>query len=348
MATNFKDKAKPRLKNLDDLFNLNDGKNPLDEPVMQLHHRRAVISIAIKELAPFKGHPFRLYDSERLDDMVASIKANGVLVPIIARRIEAILEILAGHNRVNAAKLAGFDEVPTIILDNVSDEDAMVYIIETNLIQRSFADMTHTEKAAVIALHHSKMFSQGKRNDIIEQLKMLENPYECREKATFGQVDQKLYSRETIAKEYNLSSKTVARYLRIQQLIPELKTLLDDGNLAFLTAVTLSFLKEGEQELIADCMERNNLSVDMKKADMLRQFSEKGKLNGESVYRVLTGETSPKPNRTPTVKVNKVVYAKYFKPNQPAKEVQSIVEKALEMYFEQQECANTNLIEVVS
>jgi ParB family chromosome partitioning protein len=80
-------------------------------------------------------------------------------------------------------------------------------------------------------------------------------------------------------------------------------------------------------------MERNELSVDMKKADILRQFSENGKLNGESVYRILSGETAPKLNRSPTVRVNKNVYARYFKPNQPAKEVQAIVEEALELYF---------------
>ena len=80
-------------------------------------------------------------------------------------------------------------------------------------------------------------------------------------------------------------------------------------------------------------MGRNGLTVDMKKADILRQFSEKGKLDGESVYRILSGETVPKPSRTPMVKVDKAVYSRYFKPNQPAKEIQKIVEEALEMYF---------------
>ena len=98
----------------------------------------------------------------------------------------------------------------------------------------------------------------------------------------------------------------------------------------------LSFLKEAEQELVDDCMERNQLTVDMKKADILRQFSEKGKLDGENVYKILSGNAAPKPNRTPTVKIDKNVYAQYFKPNQPAKEVQATVEKALEMYFAQQ------------
>jgi ParB family chromosome partitioning protein len=94
-------------------------------------------------------------------------------------------------------------------------------------------------------------------------------------------------------------------------------------------------LKTEEQALLVDSMGRNNLSVDMKKADILRQYSEKDKLNGESVYKILTGDTVPKPNRTPTVKIGKAVYARYFTPNQPAKEVQATVEKALEMYFAQ-------------
>jgi Predicted transcriptional regulators len=336
MAT---EKTKPRLKNLDDLFNLNNGVNPLETSVpiieTQPHNSRAVVQTAINKLSPYKGHPFKLYEGERLDDMVESIRANGVLVPIIARKVDDTLEILAGHNRVNAAKLAGLNEVPTLVLENISDDDARVYVIETNLLQRSFSDMSHSEKAEVIALHHSKMFSQGKRNDIIAQLKSLENPHKCEKNETCSQVANKSKSIAKVGQEYGLSKDTIARYLRIHQLIIELKIMLDNGNIAFMSAVMLSYLKTEEQTLLVDCMERNELSVDMKKADILRQFSQKGKLNGESVYKILSGETVPKPNRTPTVKINKLVYAKYFKPNQSAKEVQNIVEKALESYFEQ-------------
>ena len=178
------------------------------------------------------------------------------------------------------------------------------------------------------------MFSQGKRNDILEQLEILEKPHDYEENGTSGQVDQKLYAREKVALEYNLSSKTVARYLRVDQLNPTLKADLDKGSIAFIPAVALSFLKESEQNQLVNCMTQNNLSVDMKKADMLRKYSGKGRLDGESIYRILSGSIEHRPNRTPTVKVNKTVYAKYFKPNQPAKEVQEIVEKALDMYFE--------------
>jgi len=346
--TKTKEIPKKTLKNLDDLFLLNNGVNPLETTVpiieTQAHHKRVIVMIAIDKLTPYKGHPFRLYEGERLDDMVESIRKNGVLIPIIARRLEDIIEILAGHNRVNAAKLARLDEVPVIVLENISDEDARAYVIETNLLQRSFSDMSHSEKAEVIALHHSKMFSQGKRNDILEQLEMLANPreespanpHEHGESETCEQVAHKLKSRDKVAKEYGLSKDTVARYLRVHQLILEIKIMLDDGNVAFMSAVTLSYLKIEEQTLLVDCMERNSLSVDMNKAKILRQFSEKGKLDGENVYKILSGEAAPKPNRTPTVKINKAVYSMYFKPNQPAKEVQETVEKALEMYFANQ------------
>jgi len=337
---NNKSIAKPRLQNLDDLFLLNDGANPLEQtvPIIQTQpaNKRAVTTVAVEQLTPFNGHPFRLYEGERLDDMVASVKANGVLVPIIVRKVGDILEILSGHNRVEAAKLAELTEAPALVFEDISDEDAMVYVVETNLIQRSFSDMCHSEKAAVIALHHSKMFSQGKRNDILAQLEMLEKPHDTKADETYAQVGHKLKSREIVASEYNLSRNTVARYLRIEQLIPTLKTHLDSGKIAFIAAVTLSYLKEAEQEALSDCMERHNLSVDMKKADVLRNYSEKGRLDGDAIKRILSGAMAHKPTRTPTVKVSKTVYAKYFKPNQPAKEVQDIVEKALVMFFEHQ------------
>ena len=332
-----KDRPKPRLKNLDELFLLNGGVNPLDQPAPAAGAQdgKTTVAVAVNGLTPYPGHPFRLYEGERLDDMVASVRANGVLVPIIARRKGGALEILAGHNRVNAARVAGLDMVPALVLENISDGEAMMYVIETNLMQRSFADMAHTEKAAVIALHHSKMFSQGKRNDILEQIKLLENPHGCGGNETYSQIANKKKTIAKVGQEYGLSKDTVARYLRLQQLIPALKTRLDNDEIAFIPAVTLSFLKGPEQELVDECMERNGLSVDMKKADILRQYSEKGKLNGESVYRILSGETKPKPNRTPTVKIEKAVYARYFAPNQSAKEIQTTVEKALELYFDQ-------------
>lgn len=343
------EKPRPRLKKLEDLFLLEQPDNtPVDEQTVQAHTpsaRRYQDVINLDSLVPFAQHPFRLYEGERLDDMVESIKANGVLVPIIAREKGDTFEILSGHNRANAASLAGLNDIPAILLKDVSDKEAWVYVIETNLIQRSFADMSHSEKAAVIAMQNDKMFSQGKRNDIVKALKMIENPNEINDSGTSSQVGTKLRTDEKIGEVYSLSRNTIARYLRIDQLIPVLKSLLDSGSLSFIPAVTISFLKEKEQRELAKSMELNGFSVDMKKADILRQFSEDEKLDDERIYLILNGELGrkPKPNRTPVVKVNKAVYAKYFQPSQSAKEVQETVEKALELYCEHRESPSKDI-----
>jgi ParB family chromosome partitioning protein len=197
--------------------------------------------------------------------------------------------------------------------------------------------MAYSEKAAVIRLHHSKMFSQGKRNDILEQIKMLERLDEHKGKLTYSQLANKKKSIAKVGQEYGLSKDTVARYLRIMHLTEALQDSLDDGSIAFLTAVTLSYLKKSEQGFVTDCMENHDAAVDMKKAEALRKLSAKNKLDKESVEQVILGIKTPKIPRTPTVKINKAVYAKYFTPTQSAKEVQETVEKALEMYFKASE-----------
>jgi len=333
-----------RLKNLDSLFGPNAApENPAQtqrapaNAAPKAKRRLAGFSqnIDITGLAPFSGHPFHEYEGERLDDMVESIRAHGVLVPVIARRLDSGLEILAGHNRVKAAKLAGLAMIPAVILENVPDEEAWFYVIETNLMQRSFADMAHSEKAAVIAAQYSKVFSPGKRTDILNELAKLENPRETKGGKTSAQVGGRFRSDQLVAETYSLSKNTVARYLRINKLTPALKNRLDSGGIPFVPAVTISFLRPSEQEALEECLAETNLSVSLKSSSILRQYSEKGALAAEDIIPILKGEIGAraKPNRMPVIKISNTVYAKYFKPGQPVKEVQDIVRKALEMYF---------------
>jgi len=330
-------KPKPQLKNLDDLFAL-DGEGAQGKLQIQ--------EIPVFAPIPFEGHPFRLYEGERLDDMVESVKANGVLVPVIVRRkipgSNEALEILAGHNRVNAAKIAGVMMIPAIILDGISDEEAMVYVVETNLMQRSFADMTHSEKAAVIAMHHGKMFSQGKRNDILEQLKIMENPElaNTAEAASDSNAsdentkepDTGIRTSEKIAAMYSLSRNTIARYLRISQLNAPLKMMLDNGKITFLVAVELSFLTKQEQEWLAECLE-DGFTVNAAKTAVLREQSKAGALDLDTIANILAGQNAATENKPRNVKINGDIYSRYFKPEQSAKEVEVIVEEALAMYF---------------
>jgi len=318
-------------------------KSPTLDSLFGLDNEKIISTLLIDSLIPFEKHPFYLYEGERLEDMVESIKTKGVLVPIIVRKTEnnQSYEILAGHNRVNAARHAELIKVPAMVLEDISDEDAMAYVVETNLIQRSFSDMKHSEKAAVIALHHSKMFSQGKRNDILVILSEMEkqgiNEPKTNESTTFHHNDKKLRSDQRVGEMYSLSSAMVSRYLRINKLIPQLKALLDDNAIAFVHAVTISFLTDEQQEHVAECLNPDTygFSLTTEKANILRQYSKQGDLNDSRIYKIMS-EVRQKNDKPATVKIKPDIYTRYFNEEQSVDEVQTIIEDALEMYFKSQ------------
>lgn len=317
---------KPSMDKLDNLFLLNTS-SPLDSQM----DFEAALDVALT--IPFFAHPFKLYEDERLEDMVESIKKNGVMQPIIVRFIRGRYEILSGHNRVHASKQAAKTTIPAIVMQDLSDEDAWAIVIETNLMQRSFNDMRHSEKAAVIALHHSKMFSQGKRNDVLEQLQIIEKATNDGQKTTSAQFGQKLDSRQSLANAYGLSRNTIARYLRINKLICTLKEKLDDGVIPFIPAVDLSFLKEREQQWLDKCISQNGFAVNLKKAAALRQYSADGKLDEDNIYLILNGDLAAekKVHRTPSL--GKKVYKEFFSAGQSEKEIQEIIYEALLQFY---------------
>lgn len=325
----------PKLASIDELLLLSEQQPESSDSSMQ---SEGIKSIPIDKIRFYQDHPFRLYEDERLTDMADSIQSNGVLVPVIIRKIAPDengyeYEMLAGHNRMNAAQMVGLDRLPCIVKDHISDEEALMYVVETNVLQRSFSDMLPSEKAKVLALRYSEMFSQGKRNDIIEELKRLENPQYDKENETSALLGHKLKSRDIVAQEYGLSKNTVARLLRIDKLSPSLKKLVDDARIGLYPAVSLSYLNEAEQQVVHDVLSQNEYKVDMKKAELLREYS--GQLTNEQAARILSGEATRKPrNKTPApFKLKHKVYAKYFSSAHKAAEVEEIIDKALEMYF---------------
>ena len=166
-----------------------------------------VEQIAIDSIKAFHNHPFHLYEGERLNDMVESIREHGVLNPVIVRKLGKGYEMLSGHNRANAAKLAGLTEIPAIVKVGLSEAEAYVYVIETNLMQRSFTDLLPSEKAAVMAAHYDKVCCQGKRNDIIRELQILSG---ADPDDTCCHNGNKLKSLDVIASEYGFSSSKVS------------------------------------------------------------------------------------------------------------------------------------------
>lgn len=335
----------PRIRSLDDLLGVaREVENTAateDRPTQTANNGIQMLSPQI--IRGFRGHPFRLYEGDRLNDLVESISENGVLVPAIVRKIEPDengfeYEMLAGHNRQNAASLA-HRELPCIVKENLSDHDAWIYVIETNVLQRSFSEMLPSEKAAVLALRYSKMICQGRRNDIIEELKRLENPDEIRENGTGGSDFHRIKSRDALGAQYNLTGRSVATYLRINELSVALKIRIDDGEFTIAAAVQLSYLEQEEQQMVEAVLSESEYKVNEGKAVLLREYT--GKLTPERAEQILSGEFSRKPKKSTAAafKVKPAIYKKYFTASITQKEFDSIVDEALALYFAQKEAA---------
>ena len=335
----------PRIRSLDDLLGVarkvENTAAAEDKPAQPANNGFQILSP--EAIRGFRGHPFRLYEGDRLNDLVESISENGVLVPAIVRKIESDengfeYEMLAGHNRQNAAVIA-HRELPCIVKENLSDHDAWIYVIETNVLQRSFSEMLPSEKAAVLALRYSKMICQGRRNDIIEELKRLGNPDEIKENKTCGIDCHKSKSRDVVGAEYNLKGRAVANYLRINELSVALKIRIDDGEFTIAAAVQLSYLEQAEQQMVEAVLSESEYKVNESKAVLLREYT--GKLTPERAKQILSGEFSRKPKKSTVAafKVKPAIYKKYFTASISQKEFDSIVDEALALYFARKEAA---------
>ena len=308
-----------------------------------------VSALRLDALRPYKDHPFKAYEGQRFDDMVQSIRDNGVIMPIIVRPIVtagesggenavaddagASYEILSGHNRAAAAKAAGLETIPAIVREGLTNEEALLIVTETNLIQRSFSDMSHSERAVTLAMHHEAVKKQGKRTDLIAEIENMLNASDNGDSETFSPMGKKLNNVVSLGQEYGLAKNTVARYLRVNKLIDPFKKRLDNGELAIRTAVALSYLSEVEQFLVDDFLVISPLKVDMKKAEALKTISERGTLDAATVERILTGVQTPKPTRPAAFKLKHKIVSRYFSPAQKPQEIEDTIMKALDYYF---------------
>ena len=163
--------------------------------------RDGIQMIPVDKIKPFHDHPFRLYEGERLDDMVESIREHGILSPAIVWEKKDGYEMLAGHNRLNAAKIAGVMEIPSIVKTGLSEEEAYVYVIETNLVQRSFSELLPSERAVVLSERYEKISCQGRRNDIRREIELLNGKTPS---DTCGH-DVHKKSRDSIGEEYGMT-----------------------------------------------------------------------------------------------------------------------------------------------
>ena len=302
------------------------GKNILGDAIdfyTEDNEIGSVEEIDIDLLKPFHDHPFKLYEGERLNDMVESIKTYGVMTPVIVRKMKKDYEILAGHNRTNAARLAGLSKVPCIVKDKLTDEEAYVYVIETNLIQRSFGDLSTSEKAVVLKERYDNIKSQGKRNDIIRELKKL-NGEEIEEPADDSS------NRDDIAGEYGLSGATMARLLRVNYLTCDMKTAVDNGKLPLLSAVNLSYIDDNAQCDVYSVMKESGVKVNENMSRKIRTLFESGDFDLTACRNIMIHPEKIVTNQK--VSVSSSTFSKYFA-GKKKKEIEDIIEKALAAYL---------------
>lgn len=281
--------------------------------------------IPVEEITPFHNHPFRLYDGERLEDMVESIKEHGILVPVIVQKKDVGYEMLSGHNRWNAAKIVGIKEIPAIVKENLTEREAYVYVIETNMVQRSFTDLLPSEKAAVLAERYEKVICQGKRNDILEEIARL-NGVDMAESC--GHDVHRSKSRDSIGEEYGMTGRNMARYMRLNQTTDQIKEMVDSGTMAMVAAVELSYLSEEEQKQV--CAILNEHGVKMKNAQAVELHNTAGSLTEDKVKSILVKEMKEKP--VSDAKIFAQIKNKYFK-EKDTKEALEVLEQALTLWF---------------
>ena len=278
-----------------------------------------VTELPINSLIPYRSHPFALYEGERLDDMVESVTENGVLTPIIVQPIEnGQYEILAGHNRWNASKIAGKKTIPAIIKTGLTKEEAYVYVVETNVFQRGFDNLKLSEQAAVIA-ERTDSFREEKRNAIREEIQSISGDSPNRADVAVGE-------------EYGMNSKRVARLVRIHRyLVPELKALLDDNRIPFVGAINLSFLDEDDQREVAELAE--DYEITLKKCEELKKLADAGELDDVTAVLDNTAKQEQTAPKMKPVRIRKDVFDRYFQKNKDKEYVQDVVEVALSEYF---------------
>lgn len=318
--------------NLNDLF----GPDEDDQVENKEQEKIGTMEVKLSQLVPFLNHPFKLYDGDRLNDMVESIKEHGVITPLIVRQLDNDkFEILSGHNRANAGKLAGLDKITVVVKEDLTDEEAMLIVTETNVIQRSFSELLHSEKARVLTERHKAIKEQGRRIDLINEIENLSKGDDLDERLTSRQIGEKLESDEKIGETYNLSSRVVSRYLRIDTLVQDLKDKIDNNEIPFMAGVDLSFLKEDEQEIVESILDDFGYKIDLKKSGILKSYSRGKNFIYDKVYEVISGKFFDKPKKVNNFKLKSKLVSRFFKENQSQAEIEGIIENALELYFSQ-------------
>jgi len=287
------------LTSYDDLFQSSDNR--------ETEQREQIVELSLKQLHPFKNHPFRVRDDEAMARTVESVKEYGVLTPGIARPLpKGGYEIVAGHRRKHACELAGLATMPFIVRE-MDDDTATILMCDSNL-QRE--NILPSERAFAYKMKLEAIKRQGARTDL-----------------TSDQVGQKLTAREVVAKSAGESAVQVQRYIRLTELTPELIQMVDDKKIALNPAVEMSYLKPEEQSQLLSVMAAQEATPSLSQAQRLKRYSQEGKLSEDVMDAIMSEEKKEVDRITLTSDKLKQYFPKSFTPRQMEETIFKLLEQ---------------------
>ena len=298
------------LKGADDIFSTEESR--------QEQQREQVQQIPIGELFPFKNHPFKVLDDESMQRTVESVEQYGVLSPLIARpRPEGGYEIISGHRRQHAAQLAGLDTLP-VIVRQMDDDAAVLLMVDSNL-QRE--NILPSERAFAYKMKLEAIKNQGARSDL-----------------TSGQIVQKSQlSIERVAEDAGEGYKTVQRFIRLTNLVPELLDMVDEKKIAFNPAVELSYLDEAQQRDFLEAMNDTQNAPSLSQAQRLKKLAQEGHFSYDVAFAVMGEE---KKDELDKVVIKNDTLRKYFPRSYTPKQMEDTIIKLLDQWQRKQQRQN--------
>lgn len=288
-----------KLPTLDDLFTT--------EQERMENNLEKVMDISIDEIDEFPNHPFKVQENEKLLELSESIKEKGVLVPALVRKKEnGRYELVSGHRRKKASEMAGIEKIPCIVR-NMTDDEAIIIMVDSNM-QRE--ELLPSEKAFAYKMKLDAIKHQGIRNDL-----------------TLRQVGTR--SDRKVAENVSESARQIQRFIRLTYLIPELLEMVDTKTIALNPAVELSYLKNGEQQMVLDSIGYNVATPSHQQAIMLKNLSREEKLNEDIIDQILSTE---KPNQKVKIKFDEDRLRKVLPKDIKQDQIENYVIKSIEHY----------------
>lgn len=295
---------KLNLPSADDLFSTQEERDDAK--------REKVFDIPLSEIDEFPDHPFQVRMDAEMQAMADSVKAVGIQTPAVVRQKEdSRYELVSGHRRKTACQLAGLETIPCIIRQ-LSRDEAIIAMVDSNLQRETILP---SERAKSYKMRLDAMNRQGQRTDL-----------------TYSPVANKLQGKTSsaeLAEQLGTSKDTIFRFVRLNELIPEVLVMVDENKIAMRPAVELSYLPKEQQQTLYDAIKSEDCTPSHVQAMKIRKFSEEGRLSEDVILSIMQEE---KPNQAEQFKMPKDRISKFFSPGTPAQKIEDTIVKALELW----------------